>query len=162
MNIFSITVAGVMCIILSGCGITSTDPRKGGLLGYSPSAYKARLIEREQYFASINNENDKLNEEHNQFSKIEADKQSEYDKIKKQSNILKKELIKAEQHLSILNVANSERKKKLEDLHRKHQKITSKAKKLENSSSETKLKELAKLKEELQKLEQEADALTNF
>ena len=54
-------------VLLSGCAGHTTDPRKGGLFSYDPSAYDKRISDRQNRLAELDKDNTEQNKKNQQL-----------------------------------------------------------------------------------------------
>ena len=71
-------ITGMILLLLNGCAGSTTDPRKGGLFSYNPTAYEQRLSDREKHLASIEKDTD---EQKRKSARLKKDLTSEKNKM---------------------------------------------------------------------------------
>ncbi|MBP3731288.1 MAG: hypothetical protein J6I40_07460 [Mailhella sp.] len=129
-------------LLLSGClGADTSDPRKGGLFGYSPKTYEQRIQTRESQYQQLSDENARLKQESATL---------EQQKKQKQANV-------------------TAQKKKLGQVNAEIKSMKGKISKTQATpasesgiSEAEKAAQIRRMQKELQKLEAEADALSRL
>ncbi|MBR6467248.1 MAG: hypothetical protein IKT16_03730 [Desulfovibrio sp.] len=129
-------------LLLSGClGADTSDPRRGGLFGYSPKTYDQRIQDRESRYQQVSEENTRLQQESASLEQQKKQKQADVAAQKKK-----------------LNQVNADIKSLKGRINRAE--ATPAA-----ATGETEAQKAAKIRsmqQELQRLEAEADALSRL
>ena len=158
MKSFFYLPLGVAVFAVVGCNMTD-DPRQGGLFSYSSDKYERRIQDREARLASIEaeqaaeeRENSRLFRDlatrQKEVAKLKANLNAEQKKIDQQLNLLKKDKAKTEQ-ASLLARKNDAIRKE-----------STRVEKLEDT--EAKKREIQRLRQQLDELKMEADALSRL
>lgn len=111
-----IACLSVLTLLLSGCVGASTNPREGGLFGYSPEAYEQRQQERQAKLAAIEAEQRR---ESGQTTGLEAQRGSKARTVSQQQQGLQaveKELSAATRKLNATKAASAEQESRLSEL----------------------------------------------
>ncbi|KAA3599761.1 MAG: hypothetical protein D8M57_03535 [Candidatus Scalindua sp. AMX11] len=139
-----------------GCQ-TTTDPRRGGLFSYNPRAYEKRLDDRRSQKIALKRENTVMQQNSENLKEQFTNKQAEEDERARQIAVLDKEIDMIEGE-----IANSTLRTDLQ----KHAKwkIDLELKGMKKKLTDTGLKEreLRELKDELARLMEEAEMLSDL
>lgn len=142
-------------LLTSGCQ-TTTDPRSGGLFSYSPNAYKKRIEERETI---------KREQERQQVELTQRSKQLEEENVNKQSQQgdLSKKVYSLYEDIAVIEEKIAKAKPQTEEQQHAKWKIDVKLKVLKKQIAVTmaRKKESKELRNEIDRLLKEAEALSN-
>lgn len=161
MTIQQIACLSGLVLLLSGCLGASTNPREGGLFGYSPEAYEQRQQEREAKLAAIENEQRR---EAGQTSELETQRTTKARTVSQQQKELQaveKNLSAATKKLNATKAANAGQEARLNELRNRAtglEKATVKAS--SGSDSAARAAELKRLKQEAARLEKDINMLS--
>ncbi|WP_035237106.1 hypothetical protein [Desulfobacter vibrioformis] len=160
-----ITTAGLCLIMLMGlgaCASTETDPRKGGLFSYNPTAYQQRIADREATLADTEEANAMARQEGAALDADKQHKQVAYQDLKARMASLYAQTSKLEDQLAKARAINTSQKAKLKRLQDEAASIKSATIQMNNSgeSLSTKAGKLAALQKKMDELLKEAEALS--
>lgn len=161
MTIKHIACLSGLALLLSGCMGASTNPREGGLFGYSPEAYEQRQRERENKLAGIEAEQRR---EVGQTSGLEAQRTTKARTVSQQQKELQtveKNLSAATKKLNATKAISAEQEARLAKLRERANGLESAtAKASAGSDSAARKAELERLREESALLQRDIDMLS--
>lgn len=149
-------------IMLCGCTAASTDPSKGGLFSYDEKAYETRQQERTQKLVRLEHN---TQEEKSKATELEGQKQlksSQLQAYSTQLQKLKQDLNSSRKTLDMAKAKNAPQEKKLAELRKRQQNITSSTQSLGIVDTEAKRAELQNLLKEQSQLEEEVILLQTY
>ncbi len=156
--VYSFAVAS----FLSGCANMTDDPRKGGLFSYNPDKYEKRLQEREDRLAAIEEEQAWETQKNADLRRAKSQKQKEVANMRQK---VRNEQAKLDRQLQAAKKANGgANADRAAELMRENQQLKKELAQIEASkkSNEEKLREIERLRGELEDLKLEAEALSSF
>ena len=162
---FLISIAGCLFILLSlqACiSSTETDPRKGGLFGYNPKAYEQRIEERKATLATTEADTQEAGLATRQLETSKQEKLLSHEALKTKLTALYSESGKLQKQLELIKVNNAGQEQELKRLQGEVTALRSKTIKTNNSNTSDAVKqtEIKRLQQHMDKLLEEAEALS--
>lgn len=162
-----ICIAGCLLILFSleGCvSSTETDPRKGGLFGYNPKAYEKRIEERKATLSATESDTQEAKLESQKLEATKQEKLTQHEALKTRLAALYSETGKLQKQLEQAKAANpgqEQEKKRLQD-----EVATLRANTIKtnnsNDSDAAKQEKIKQLQQRMDKLLEEAEALSSL
>lgn len=163
MRIPVVILLNCMVLLSAGCFGASTNPREGGLFGYNPEAYEARQQERQARLEAIRQE--QLREKATSAS-LEEKKKQKLDQVNRQeleATALSKEISELSDRIDVLKQGNEQQQERAAMLEQRQKELQKASSPLQvQPDSAAKQQKLIQLQEELRKLEEEAEYLSNL
>lgn len=148
-------------LAVSGCA-TTDDPRQGGLFGYNPAAYQRRIAEREAALATLKQEDAVQRERTAQLTQDQRRVRSEKEAAAHRLAEMDREIGAIEKKISTAQVRTAAQKREYEDLNARLRQVKREMAGAAGGDEATKRKEIDRLNAEIDRLLQEADALSNM
>jgi chromosome segregation ATPase len=155
-------VTGLFILLAVGCA-TTDDPRQGGLFGYNPTAYEARLEQRRQNLTALQ-QNQQQEEE--QTRQLESDVQTREAMLESERARLREiddELARAQRNIDQYQARTNAQQTEKQRLTREFKRLQGKVVALKNNqqlAEAEKKKEIESIKREMNELSKLAVQLT--
>ena len=150
-------------LLLGGCfGADTSDPRKGGLFGYSPKNYEARLEERQSYLDELDQEYARSEQEKASLEQTKSAKQAKVAAQRKKLAALDREVNSLKAKIKRAKNNPSADPRRLSLLENRRQRIQSQSHQLSGLSNTEREARIREMQRELKQLEAEADALSRM
>ena len=150
-------------LLLAGCQTTS-DPSKGGLLSYSPEAYKQRQVERQERLKELQRE--QIAEEQRQaaLTQTAAQKQRERGAMQQKLQRANTESANLSKRLNAFKAQNDAQEKALADLKARQARLHAdiQAGRAGGGSVEDRQVEAERLRREVERLARDMEALSGL
>ena len=147
-------------LLLNGClGADTSDPRKGGLFGYSPSTYESRLKERQDRLDAIDEDTAKARA---QSASLEQSKKAKQAKLNAQRKKLSAELSTVSGKVERAKAHSGADKARVNDLVRRKNAVQKESRTLPDLTDAEKEAKIREMRRELKELEAEAEALSRM
>lgn len=154
-NLLLLVVITSICF-LSGCfGADTSDPRRGGLFGYSPKNYQARLDERQDYLDEL--EEERAYEE-SKTAKLEQTKSAKQAKLRAQ----RQQIANVDSKIKALRKNPRVDQSRVNNLARRQAALQRESERISSGSIEAKEAKVRQMQSELRELQAEADALSRM
>lgn len=151
-------------LFLFGCQTTG-DPNQGGLFGWDEKKAQQRQSEREYQVACEKADYDKTMEEQRRLEATKSAKTKRYKAISANVNTVNRDVAALENQLNAVKAEDSATKEKLAALKKRQQSLKAQVAAVggdPNMDEAAKEAELARLKQEIDKLTREAEALSQL
>lgn len=161
------TAAGCLLIIFSlgACASsTETDPHKGGLFGYNPKAYEKRIEERKAKLAETESDTQNAKQKSKLLDAAKNEKMAQHEALKNKLAALYSESGKLQKKLDQAKTANAGQEQELKRLQNEVTSLRSSTLKINTSSASDadKQKKIKQLQQKIDKLLEEAEALSSL
>jgi chromosome segregation ATPase len=160
-----ILVAGCLLMLLSleACvSSTETDPRKGGLFGYNPKAYEKRIEDKKATLATTEADTQNAKLETQNLETTKQKKLADHEALKTKLAALYSESGKLQKQLEQVKATNSGQEKELKRLQDEVAALRTQTIKTKNANTTDAAKqaEIKRLQQHMDKLLEEAAALS--
>ena len=163
MRIPIVILLSCTVLLSAGCFGASTNPREGGLFGYSPEAYEARQQERQARLEAIRQEQARENAAQAELEQKKQLKLAQVSKQKQEMAALSTEIDRLSGKVSSLKQGNRQQQEGAAALEQRQKNLQKANSALQTQpDSAAKQQKLLQLREELRQLEEEAEYLSNL
>ena len=144
-----------------GCA-TTEDPRQGGLFGFNPAAYERRIAEREATLEALKREESTERQKTDQLTQDKIQKQDEKNAVTHSLAEMEKQINSIENKISATRIQTSAQQEEHDSIISRLDEVKRQLKDAESGDDAAKRKEVDRLNTEIDRLLQEADALSNM
>lgn len=155
-----LTLSAVLLTVI-GCA-TTDDPRQGGLFGYNPAAYERRIAERETKLAALKQEGASETQRTARLKQDQVRKQGEKDAATRNLAELDQQIDAIEQKISSTRIQTKAQQQKHDKISSRLDQVKRQMAGAKSGDDAEKRQEIDRLNAEIDRLLQEADALSTM
>jgi chromosome segregation ATPase len=161
-NMRRILVSLATALTVFGCA-TTDDPRQGGLFGYNPAAYQRRIAERETTLTALKQEDAVQRDQMAHLEQEQRRKRNEKEAAALRLADMDRQTSAIEKKISAARIQTAAQQREYEDINaRLHQVKREMAGAASGDDDAARREEIERLNAEIDRLLQEADALSNL